>query len=91
MCATLDLIISTHKGSRAYEAEPLRKTLTLKIIVCIVMFSIILGKTKSLSDFLQNPSIDLGAAADLIDSVLEELKAIHSPVYGKRWKQFVMK
>lgn len=71
--STLDKIAETHSGKRAHDARCLLASLTFDIIVCLAMFTHLLQRTKLLSDMLQSPSLNLSAAADMIDSVTEDL------------------
>ena len=71
---TLDELSVEHSGKRATDAKGLLKAVDFSFVVNLVMFTHILHKTKLLSDMLQSPALDLSAAADLIETVQEELR-----------------
>ena len=64
---TLEVIADEHTGKCAQKAESLLNNLKHSMIICLVMFKVILKKTKLLSDALQSPSLNLSAAADIED------------------------
>ena len=43
------------------------------MIICLVLFTHVLKKTKLLPDMLQSPSLDLSAAADMVQTVQRDL------------------
>lgn len=71
---TLDELSVEHSGKRATDAKGLLKTIDFAFVLNLVMFTKILHKSKLLSDMLQSPALDLAAAADLIETVQEELR-----------------
>ncbi len=42
-------------------------------LVCLVLFTNIHKKTKLLSDMLQSPKLDLAAAADMVQTIQQDL------------------
>ena len=71
---TLEVIADEHTGKRAQKAESLLNNLKHSMIICLVMFKVILKKTKLLSDALQSPSLNLSAAADMVQSVEDDIR-----------------
>ena len=71
---TLEEIADSHTGKRAHDAASILMNISFTTILCLVMFTHILHKTKLVSDMLQSPSLDLSAAANLIDTVQQDLQ-----------------
>ena len=70
---TLRILSETHTGKRVHHGESLLRSIDHGMIICLVLFTHVLKKTKLLSDMLQSPSLDLSAAADMVQTVQGDL------------------
>ncbi|XP_066953333.1 zinc finger MYM-type protein 1-like [Macrobrachium rosenbergii] len=87
--STLEEISSSqcHAGKRAHVARSLLMNINFAYILCSVMFTHILHKTKLVSDMLQSPSLDLSEAARMVDAVHQELMSAQKKLgiaFGRR-------
>lgn len=84
--ATLEEISSEHRGKRAVDATSLLKAMNFSFLLSLVMFSDLLHRTKLLSDMLQSPTLDLAAAADMVETVREDiLKQRSHDIWSSIW------
>ena len=73
--ATLEKISEEHSGKRSTDASGLLKSVDLSFILSLVLYTEVLHITKLLSNMLQSPTLDLAAAADMVETVREDLAA----------------
>ncbi|XP_066975439.1 zinc finger MYM-type protein 1-like [Macrobrachium rosenbergii] len=71
---TLEEVANKHSGKRATDAAGLLNAVNFSFIISLVVFENLLHRTKLLSDMLQSPTLDLAAAADMLETVHDELE-----------------
>lgn len=71
---SLEEVANEHSGKRATDAAGLLNAINFSFIICLVVLENLLHRTKLLSDMLQSPTLDLAAAADLVETLHDELE-----------------
>lgn len=70
----LEEISKENSGDRSVDARGLLAQMDLEFIGLLVTFTELFGDTRCLSDKLQSPSLDLGSALDLIESLMHRFQ-----------------
>ncbi|XP_066975444.1 zinc finger MYM-type protein 1-like [Macrobrachium rosenbergii] len=65
---TLEEVANKHSGKRATDAAGLLNAVNFSFIISLVVFENLLHRTKLLSDMLQSATLDLAAAADMVET-----------------------
>ncbi|KAL2102076.1 hypothetical protein ACEWY4_003837 [Coilia grayii] len=86
--SVLQKIAQEKDGDRATDARGILAQLDVGFIGVLVTFHKVLGQSKFLSDMLQSPSLDLAAAATLVESLLLTLQQYRSDAcFEDLWKE----
>ena len=88
VCLTLEDIIYGANAERAIEARSVNGLLDLAFVVTLVTMTELLSVTKSLSDHLQSPRLQLASANDLVHTVIDDLRERRNEqAFSKIWNK----
>ncbi|XP_066963405.1 zinc finger MYM-type protein 1-like [Macrobrachium rosenbergii] len=71
-------------GKRATDAAGLLNAVNFSFIISLVVFENLLHRTKLLSDMLQSPTLDLAAAADMVETLHDD--ELEQEREGSNWE-----
>ena len=74
ICGTLSDMRTDSSAKRRTEAKSIQSLIDFKFVVTLVIMTTLLHITKTLSDQLQSPTLELASAVDLVNSVISCLQ-----------------
>ncbi|XP_069482613.1 zinc finger MYM-type protein 1-like [Ambystoma mexicanum] len=79
-------ISEERNGDRAVEARGILAQIDLQFVGLLLTFTNVFGEIKHLSDILQSPQLNLGAAVNLVDSLVDTLNSYREgSVFNEIW------